>query len=87
MVTLRRGVLNPISQVMNSMKWSTMSMLSLVSEKGLARILVPSFVGSSILLVLSHHAEKKFLFLFRFPIIPPPHKTLSFPLTHIMQKM
>jgi hypothetical protein len=33
MVTMRRGVLHPISQVMKSMKWSRMSMLSLVSKK------------------------------------------------------
>jgi hypothetical protein len=33
MVTLRRGVLHPISQVMKSMKWSKMSVLSLVSKK------------------------------------------------------
>jgi hypothetical protein len=39
MVTLRRSVLYRISQVKKSMKWLMMSMLSLISGKGLSRIL------------------------------------------------
>jgi hypothetical protein len=39
MVTPRRGVVHHISRVMKSMKWLRMSLLSLVSEKGLTRIL------------------------------------------------
>jgi hypothetical protein len=47
MVTLRRGILHRISQVMKSMKWLRMSMLSLVSGKGLARILKKMTCGRS----------------------------------------
>jgi hypothetical protein len=47
MVTLRRGILHPILQVMKSVKWSRMSMLSLVSEKGPAGILAKMTCGRS----------------------------------------
>jgi hypothetical protein len=47
MVIMRRGVIHPISQVMKSMKWSRMFMLSLVSKKGLARILAKMTCGRS----------------------------------------
>jgi hypothetical protein len=58
LVTLRRGVLHPISQVMKSMKWSRMSMLSLVSEKGLARILVKMTYGRSNQFFGSYYTRK-----------------------------
>jgi hypothetical protein len=48
MVTMRRNVLHPISRVMKSMKWLRISMLSLVSEKGLARILAKMTYGRKI---------------------------------------
>jgi hypothetical protein len=40
-----KRALHPISQVMKSMKWSRMSMLSLVSRKGLSRILAKMTCG------------------------------------------
>jgi hypothetical protein len=58
MVTLRRGILHRISQVMKSVKWLGMSMLSLVSGKGLVGILKQMTHGKSDRLFGSYRIEK-----------------------------
>jgi hypothetical protein len=58
MVTLRRGVLHSKSQVMKYMKGLRISMLSLVSKKGLAGILKKMACGRSNQFFGSYHIGK-----------------------------
>jgi hypothetical protein len=51
-------VIHLISLVMKSMKWSRMPILSLVSEKGLTRILAKMTSGKSNQIFGSYHSEK-----------------------------